>query len=198
MDAPQLLLFDLGGVLLENKAFSRLQRLIPDSGDAKSLRSRWLVSPSVRRFELGRISPDEFAACFIEEWGLSTGLTEFLDEFASWPTGFYPCARDILQRLRSSYRVGCLSNSNEVHWGRFDGFKDEFDIALSSHLLGAIKPDPDAFLKALSICQVDAAAVCFFDDAEENVRAAASLGIRSYHVEGVKALTDLLYKEKIL
>ncbi len=198
MDLPHLLLFDLGGVLLENKVFSRLQQLLPGSDDARSLRSRWLISPSVRGIELGQISPHEFAAQFIEEWGLSLAPEEFILEFSSWPTGYYPGALELLERLRERYRIGCLSNSNAVHWERFLGFEDAFDISLSSHLLGAIKPDKDAFLKALAVCKVEANDVCFFDDAEENVESAASLGIRAYHVEGTEALAELLHREKFL
>jgi len=123
--------------------------LLPKSLDQNEIKHRWLLSTSVRQLELGEISPDRFAKAFIEEWELRLTPNEFLKGFSSWPSGLYPGADEVLRTLRRKYRIGCLSNSNIVHWEKFKGFSDYFDIALSSHLMGLIKPDEEAFSKAL-------------------------------------------------
>ena len=79
-------------------------------------KSRWLTSSTVRSFELGAISPEVFAKNFVNEWSLPVEPEVFLAEFASWPKGFYPGALELLARLRRQSKVGCLSNSNSVHW----------------------------------------------------------------------------------
>lgn len=197
MSDPSLLLFDLGGVLIENSTFTRLNDLWGEQKSCDALKSRWLTSPAVRRFELGKCPPDEFAIAFIAEWKLSLSPEAFLEEFYSWPSAFYPEARNTLCKLRQKYRVGCLSNSNALHWEKFGGFKDDFDIAISSHQLGAIKPDCDAFLKALDVCCATPSAVCFFDDSIANIHTAESLGLRAFHVDGFDALLNVLREEHL-
>lgn len=197
MSDPSLLLFDLGGVLIENSTFKRLNHLMGEPKDFVALKHLWLTSPSVRRFELGDGSPYEFAVSFIAEWSICLSPEAFLEEFYSWPSGFYPEARNTLHSLRQKYRVGCLSNSNVLHWEKFGGFKDDFDIAISSHQLGAIKPDNEAFLKALETCSAKPSEVFFFDDSTANIYAAKSLGIKSFHVDGFDSLLNVLREEKI-
>jgi putative hydrolase of the HAD superfamily len=189
---PSLLLFDLGGVLIENSTFDSLKCLLPAPLDAHALKNKGLDSSAVRRFELGEISPIEFSVSFIAEWDISLAPDDFLEKFTSWPIGFYPDAREALYFLRQRYRVGCLSNSNVLHWKKFDGFKDDFDIAISSHQLGAIKPDDEAFIRTLAVCDVEPSAVYFFDDSAGNIRSANRLGIRAFHVDGIGQLLKIL------
>ena len=195
---PPFLLFDLGGVLIENTTFEKLRNLLPIPTDHTLLKERWLASSAVRRFELGQSTPNEFADAFITEWGIRMTPARFLKEFTSWPHGFYPGARNTLTLLRHQYRIGCLSNSNVLHWERFNGFKDDFDIALSSHRLGAIKPDEEAFVGALSACGVEPSAVYFFDDSARNVQAANRLGMQAFQVDGVAPLLRILHTENLL
>jgi HAD superfamily hydrolase (TIGR01509 family) len=196
--APLLLLFDLGGVLLENATFKSLSRLLPKTLELADLKHRWLMSASVRHFELGEMSPDRFAEAFIDEWGVRLTPEEFLKEFSSWPRGFYPGVDDLLRTLRRKYRIGCLSNSNVVHWEKFNGFSDHFDIALSSHLMGSIKPDEEVYFRALRECDSEATETCFFDDQLANVETAQRLGIKAHLVEGVAQLRDVLRSEGLL
>jgi glucose-1-phosphatase len=198
MSLPSLLLFDLGGVLLENTVFENLNRMLPTSLDTAALKDQWLKSSAVRRFELGESAPSEFAVEFISEWKVAISPDAFLSQFAMWPKGLYPGARELLRSLRQEYRVGCLSNSNALHWERFGDFKDDFDIALSSHLLGVIKPDREAFTVALHECGKEPHEVYFFDDSLSNTQAAENLGVRSFHVDGFAALEQVLHREGLV
>jgi putative hydrolase of the HAD superfamily len=196
--APRLLLFDLGGVVLENATFDRLNALLPEPANVAALKTRWLRSPAVRSFELGLVTPHDFAAAFMSEWGLGGDVAAFLADFESWPTRLFPGAAALLARLRQRHRTACLSNSNVLHWHRFDGFREHFDTALSSHLLGAIKPDAACFEQALGVLGVDAGEVAFFDDSPLNVDAAAALGLRAFHVDGFEALERVLQAQALL
>lgn len=192
MTPPRLLLFDLGGVLVENIGFERLHRLLPQAMAPHAMRERWLASPSVRAFELGHLPAEDFARDFIAEWALRLSPEQFLDDFSSWPKGLYPGVREALAVLRGKHRLACLSNSNPIHWTRLREHTGEFDFALSSHLLGVIKPDPAAFARALRECGARPEETWFFDDSACNVDAAARLGIRAFHVAGWQATAEVL------
>lgn len=189
---PAVLLFDLGGVLLENVGFERLNSLLPAPIPTEALKTRWLMSPAVRAFESGRCSAGAFARDVVSEWTLPLSPEDFLDAFTHWPVGLYPGAPELLAALRGRYVVACLSNSNEVHWQRFDGFRGHFDLALSSHLIGEVKPDPQCFARALQACDATAGEVAFFDDSITNVAAARSLGFAAFHVEGFAQVRRLI------
>ena len=195
---PTLLLFDLGGVLLENTAFDALTQLSSSPLGLGDFKERWLSSPAVRSFELGHSAPRDFATAFLDEWQVALSPDEFLREFTAWPRGFYPGARELLTTLRKDFRTACLSNSNALHWEKFGGFQGIFDYALSSHRLGVIKPDQSAFLRALEICAVAPAEVYFFDDSLSNIRSAERLGLRAFHVEGVVQLKHVLSAHGLL
>lgn len=193
-----ILLFDLGGVLVENTGFEALRDLLPGKTDPTILRERWLTSPSVRRFERGQITPDAFAAAFLDEWRLELSPRDFLMAFTAWPKGFYAGAEALLGRLRATYRVMCLSNSNALHWDRFGGFKNHFDTAYSSHLLGKIKPDPDVFIAVMADMNAVPDQIYFFDDSLSNIRAAQDVGLRAFHVEGIGDVERALMEEMLL
>ena len=184
--------------MVENTGFEDLNRLLPQPLESAALKSQWLKSPAVRRFELGVTTAVEITAEFIAEWGIDAQPDTFLAAFFSWPKGFFPQARELLEALRQRYRVGCLSNANALHWQKFEGFRGVFDIALSSHLLGAIKPDRDAFERALAECDAAPNKVYFFDDSLPNVLGAEDVGMRSFHVEGIDAVKTVLAREGLI
>ena len=198
MGRPSLLLFDLGGVLVESSVFEQLTRLLPQPASPMEIKERWLRSPSVRRFESGEISSDAFAESFIAEWGLGCSHEDFLEAFASWPRGFFPGVKEAILDWRKSYKVACLSNSNPLHWKRFDNLDDIFDVALFSHLLGAIKPDREIFMRALQECGVTPSEVYFFDDSPVNVRSAQSLGMTAFCVDGFESVRNVLRTEGLV
>lgn len=174
------ILFDLGGVLIENNTFEELSKLTQKDNDL-DLKQKWLKSPSVRQFELGKCAPEEFSRKFVSEWDLDIEPKFFTEEFASWPVGFMEGAESLISELQQKgHKIGCLSNSNEIHWERFGGFQQYFDVALSSHLLGKIKPDLDAFAAALKELSVEPEKVYFFDDSPACVEAAESMRINAF------------------
>lgn len=191
VNATKVLLFDLGGVLLENRTFDVLGEWLPKLGEAE-IRARWLASDAVRAFERGRIDPREFGERFVAEWGLNLTVDDFLREFATWPTGFYPGAEAALRTWRQRYRVCALSNANAIHWARFNGFAEHFDHAFSSHLIGKIKPDRDVFDHVIVALGVPPEAILFFDDSLPNVTTARSVGMCAEHAVGFEAVQALI------
>ena len=110
------------------------------------------------------------------------------------PRGHCPSRHSSNQLTRRTYRAGggvsdeqIAAAEKDLHWARFGGFMDDFDIALSSHQPGAIKPDADAVVPAFDACGCEPCAVYFFDDQFSNVQTAQTLGAKAFHVEGVDA-----------
>lgn len=194
-----MILFDLGGVLVDFAGFRELGPLLAEPLGADAIRSRWLHSAPVREFELGRITAREFAARFVAEWRIPLSPAEFLRTFAGWPRGLYPGVESLLGVLRPRHRLACLSNSNELHWRAFGpALAPHFESTFVSFELGLAKPDPAIFRAALTGLGVAADEVLFFDDAEANVAAAAEVGLHAELVRGASALRARLVELQLL
>jgi glucose-1-phosphatase len=185
MNDSKVIVFDLGGVLVESVGVDVLAARFPQLGARSAVLERWLKSAAVTRFERGMLSPQAFAAAFMREWDLKLDESAFLELFASWVTGFFAGARDLVQGLRSRHRVACLSNTNAIHWARLPAMEQIFDHCFVSYVSGFMKPDREAYTHALRSLGVEPGAVYFFDDLPANVAAARDVGINAFLVRGV-------------
>ena len=183
----RVLLFDMGGVLVELRGVEVMLEWLDNTLTADELWHKWLRSEPVRKFETGRIGAEEFAARVTSEFGLNVEPRQFLQAFVGWPAGPYPGALAMLARIPSSYRRAVLSNSNALHWPRVRddmGFGPAFDSHFVSHLTGRIKPDADAFEHVLDSLGCRPAQVLFLDDNLLNVEASQGLGMNAVRVRG--------------
>lgn len=187
-----VLLFDLGGVLVDFAGFAELGRLLPGL-DAAAVRERWIRSDAVHRFERGDCGAAEFAHQFLAEWSLDCEPDAFLRAFAEWNRGPYPGAVALLERLRGVHRLACLSNANEIHTPahrqRFDGLFESFYF---SNELGLAKPEPEIFARVIADLALPAARIAYFDDTAVNVAVAARAGMSAFRVEGVSEVEGWL------
>lgn len=175
-----VVLFDLGGVLVELAGIGQMMTWCPHLADVGTLWQRWLASHAVRRFETGAATRHAFAADMVEEFGLPVEAESFLAAFSAWPKGVVPGSRELLGELRDHCTLASVSNTNEIHWARVcdDWALDaHFHHNFPSHIVGALKPDAAYFEHVLAALAVPAARVLFVDDNAINVDAAAQLGI---------------------
>lgn len=191
----RVLLFDLGGVLVEFDALGPICTLTGNRFDRISARSFWMNSASVKQYERGLCSSEEFAVQIMKELGLSMTVPEFLKEFASWESGPIPGGKELLAELRPHFRLACLSNNNAIHWdivGRRDGWQAEFEQTFLSFEMKCMKPERAIFDQVLSKlgCQPDE--VFFFDDTAECLEGALAAGIRGAQVAGVNGVRSVL------
>ena len=194
-----VLLFDLGGVLIDFAGFRELTRLLPDDVDRAEVRRRWISSPSVRLFERAEIPPFRFAEGVIEELELELAPDEFIREFVGWARGPYPGSKRLLERLRRSHRMACLSNSNELHTPiHRRSIEDLFDHCFFSDEIGLVKPEPEIYEAVISGLSVRADRILFFDDTAINVEAARADGIDAYEVDGIEELEARLHELGLL
>lgn len=192
-----VLLFDLGGVILESLGFQEWRKLLNDTtSTGDELKSGWLRSPVCMAFEKGEISPQEFAQGLVDEFALSVDAAHILRVYPDWVLGFYPGADRLLAGLRNTHRIACLSNTNELHWRA--EWAAHFDDAFVSHFIGMVKPDPDIYRHVVDALDCDAADILFFDDSTINVVAARDAGLDAHRTDGFDALQSTLRRLEIL
>src|SRR5262245_50303666 len=201
MSSIDVLLFDLGGVLVEFSGVQDLAVLLQGRlSESEILEKMSHYLPS-EQFGLGRLSREEFGNRFIKDWNLELPTEDFLREFQSWSKRLYPGAVELLTLLRPRFRLAALSNSNELHWERNTndlGVTSLFEVAISSHQVGLYKPDPQIYLTALDRLGVSPDRVMFFDDVPAYVAAASALGMHAFQVEGVEGVRSCLIEEHLL
>jgi putative hydrolase of the HAD superfamily len=196
--AAKVVMFDLGGVLVENTGAAGLAAMLPAPMEQDELWRRWLCSPTVRAFERGLIAPEEFAAAFIDEWQLALEPAAFLEAFAGWPRGLYDGAEELLGKLRGRHRLACLSNTNTLHWRRLTSLRAMLDACFVSHETGFAKPHREAFEHALGRLGVAARDVYFLDDLLPNVDVARAIGINAFRVRSFADIEPILREERLL
>ncbi len=195
MRKPEVLLFDLGGVLLDYAGVASLHALAEGRYGLEEVGRLWPESPSLRRLESGESTLDEFAPAFIAEWDLAIGPTAFLAEFGTWTLGPYDGALDLLAALGKDFTLACLTNMNAAYWHRIRdnmGLGRHFGRCFASHEIGLLKPDQEAYAHVVAQLDCRPEAIAFFDDTMKNVGAAREFGLDAHHVVGIEALKEKL------
>ena len=189
----EVLLFDLGGVLVDFAGFEELGRLVPEASSREEIRSRWIDSETVQRFERGHIGPEEFARRIIVEFQLQISAEDFIRQFVAWARGPYPGATELLRGVRQTHRIAALSNSNELHTPHHRrSLEHLIGTFYFSDEIGHVKPEPAIFDYVVGDLAVPPERIAFFDDTIINIEAAQRLGFAAYRVDGVDALRDQL------
>lgn len=191
----RVVLFDLGGVLVELSGVPVMLEWMGDRTSPENLLKIWLKSPVVRAFETGQITAEEFADELITEMLLPVERDRLLGEFARWPRNLFPGALELVGRVPPRYLRATLSNTNALHWPRLMtemGLGQVFDHHFASHLTGKIKPDEEAFHHVADKlgCRVDE--ILFLDDSPLNVEAASTVGMQAVQVKGTMAAEQAL------
>ena len=185
MRAPPVLLFDLGGVIVDFRGAEGADAMTKGAHGLDYCRENWWRLPELDLLERGRLAPELFADAFIREWRLDLDRAGFLDGFKRWVTGVFDGAPGALAGLGARHRLACLSNVNAVHWERCRelGVAELFDDCFLSHELGLRKPEPEIYAWAAAALGAAPSEIFFFDDVKANVDAAIVAGMRAVLVE---------------
>jgi len=195
MRRDRVIMFDLGGVLIENHGKAELTAMLPLAPEPHDIWIRWLASPSVRGFERGMLTPEQFSTAFVAEWQIALEPSAFIQAFATWPKRLFEGAEELLHALKQQHHLACLSNTNAIHWERFPQLHALFDSRFLSHEMGLVKPDREAFEYALEHLNARPGDVYYFDDLLLNVSAAREAGMSAFHVEVFSEIEPILHGE---
>ncbi len=193
-----LFIFDMGGVVTNTfKMDSIYQKLNISKNDFSEICKKnnndiW------HKLETGIISVNQF-------WNEYNRRIQSIEKAKPVETDlfrlfFHPSKNlqtiELIKSLKKNNRVVCGTNTIQSHWENHMERGDYafFNQTYASNKIGCAKPDPHFFELILEAEETEAQNVFFTDDKEENVAAAASLGI---HAELFTTAAELTEKWKL-
>jgi len=133
------------------------------------------------RYESGLLNSEEYFREISRIGNLRMPREEFIEAYGAIFTPI-PDVFTLIKSLKSSYRLGLLSNTNELHFVHrirpLDIFP-LFDAVTLSYEVGAMKPAPAIYGDMLGKLRLPPAECVYIDDLPENVEAASRLGMHA-------------------
>ena len=180
----RLYIFDMGGVVSLDSGY---ERKIADSLGIPPRQLYVLTDEDFQELTAGRISLEEF-------WRRVSGKTGRPIEEDLFATHFRPRLNrrvaGLVRRLRCTSRVVVGTNTVESHYRihREKGHYELFDEVYASCHIGLAKPDPEFYRYILAREGRRAEESVVVDDREDNVEAAARLGMTALVFRGAEEL----------
>lgn len=190
MNRIKNIIFDLGSVLLDLDVRRCLECL---EGIGLHEVRQWMTGTNEKGFfkeyECGALTTEQFRNQIREEVGRELPDEEIDRIWNSMLMGIPDCKFELLLKLKESYNLFLLSNTNELHWKEctnkfiYKGMHmlDCFTQVFLSFRMHLAKPDKEIFQTVLKEAGLKTDEILFIDDSEENCRAAAKLGIGVCH-----------------
>ena len=201
LEGIKSVIFDLGGVIYGvdyHKTINAFKALGIDRFEEVYAKAG--QSDLFNDLEEGKIS----RAVFVERIKTLSGQDMISSQiFIAWNSmllGFMPDALTCLKRLRGSYRLFLLSNTNEIHIQEiessvgaevFSDFCALFEKVYLSHELGLRKPHPEVFTHIIEEQELAASETLFIDDSIQHVEGAIKAGLRAYHLTDDQTIDQL-------
>lgn len=188
------ILFDLGNVTVNFDHYLAVERIknFTDK-NAGEIYQLFFDSNLTGLFEEGKLAPIEFYRKIKELLGIEIGYEEFA---AIWNEIFFLTddnlrVHNLIKKLKSKFTIVLISNINKLHYDylirEYAIFK-EFDKHVLSCEVGARKPDPLIYRKALKEAGAGIKEAVYIDDREDLVKQGKALGIKSICFKNYPAL----------
>jgi glucose-1-phosphatase len=189
-------IFDLGRVIVPleyRRGYEQIETLcgIP----AAELPGRIAKTGLVPRLERGEIEPREFVRQFAEDLNLQITYDQFCK---IWCSIFLPetlIPEELLIGIRRNYRLLLLSNTNAIHFEMIRGnypLLRHFDSLILSYEVGAMKPSPIIYRRAIEEARCLSEECFFTDDMAEYVEGARREGIDAVQFQSAAQIEDEL------
>lgn len=177
------IIFDIGHVLVRVDIARAMTGLA--AGLSLSPAEVWAAiekDPRWPDWQEGRMSPQAWHLHLTKRLGSSLRFEQFTEVWnrALDPTPIQDIA--LFEKLAKSYRLGLLSNTDPIHVAHMEPLYDFFRFfpgptRIYSCAVGARKPDPLMYQRALRACKVRATEALYIDDVLAYVEAAQRLGM---------------------
>jgi putative hydrolase of the HAD superfamily len=190
--------FDFGGVL-SSGPFKTFARYEADNGLRDGfIRSLNAANPDDNawaRLERNELGFEEFCDAFEAEARSAGGELDVRSLFAALTLDLRPSMVGAVNRCRSCFKTGLLTNNFVSRFGtvigddsgdsaaRLADVLSLFDVVVESSVVGLRKPDPAFYLLACRRLEVSPERVVFLDDLGVNLKPARALGMTTIKVE---------------
>ena len=192
----EIIVFDLGGVIVNVNFDSPLGMLFDNSGTpGNTFKNKSDFSSLLRQYETGKISAVNFHERITDHLEIELSF----DEFKSASNNAIEAGDDgmdgIVKTLSKKYQLAILSNTNPLH---YDHIKEKYSIiGLFEHILlsyetRALKPDIEAYEKLMQATLKSPSQHLFIDDRIENINAAKEIGMDGIHYKTINGLIAAL------
>ena len=200
------ILWDFGGVLTSSpfEAFSRYEAEHGLPADfIRGVNARNHHENAWALFESSRCTLEEFDRLFLEESRALGHPVPGRDVLGLLGGDVRPRMVEILTRLKTSFRVACLTNNMNMGEGRsmwgsperaaqVAGVMTIFHLVIESSIEGLRKPDPRIYQLACERIGVAPAEIVYLDDLGVNLKPAREMGMTTIKVTGEdQAIGDL-------
>jgi putative hydrolase of the HAD superfamily len=179
------LFFDLGNILVGLRSGEKLKALANRSGEPIEVFCEKIWSHQrAHDYERGRHTCDEYFSLLAEDLDLTHAREELRNAFCDI---FYPLPERlaIVRRLAEHYPLTLISNTCAAHIHHLESNFDFFPLfhqRIYSHEVGARKPHPDIYAKALGTTGAKPEKSLFIDDLAENLEIPAKAGWHTIHL----------------
>jgi len=195
--------FDLGNTLIR-LAYPRVIAAIEadSSSSAQEIIEKLEQPGFYRDLERGLYSFEDFHAALQQGIGYRASSNRFREVWTDFFDGPVEGMEELLTGIRERYKVGFLSNSNEVHAGvipsMFPSLFKEGDPFVYSYQVRSAKPDAAIFHEAARLFGAPLQEMVLVDDLPQNIRAARELGMTAFEFVSAENLAIELRNEGIL
>lgn len=207
LDSVDALIFDLGGVVVNLSYHATYEELAKLSGKPVEVIKRLAQDQDeFKQYEMGKIEDAAFRDFVRNSIGVSAQDEEIDKAWNAMLLDIPPQRLRVLQKLRNTYRVFLLSNTNAIHLRAFnqtvkqvsnqDSLSFCFDKLYYSHEIGLRKPDVNIYEYVLKENSLTPSTTLFFDDLLPNLAGASHAGLQTYHVTNADELFKELDKHK--
>ena len=176
IQAPQALLFDFGGVLIDidfDRAFRAWAAFTSLSFD--ELKREFKHDLQYQRHERGEIDATEYFDHLASALKLAASRAEIEKGWNCIFVGEISATRMMVESVRGVLPCYAFTNTNASHMATWSTLFPEviraFDRTFASHEIGLRKPERAAFEHICRATGLTAPSIAFFDDLDENVQA---------------------------
>jgi putative hydrolase of the HAD superfamily len=185
----QVLLFDLGGVLIDIDFERVFQAWAAHSTlPIDELRRRFVIDATYERHERGELAPSHYLDHVRRLLALDADDQAVADGWNAVFVGEIAETVALVRAVRRHLPCFVLTNTNPIHqqaWSNaYPGLISLFEQIFVSSELGMRKPEQRAYRSVATAIGVDPAAILFFDDLQQNVDGARSAGMQAVQVSG--------------
>jgi HAD superfamily hydrolase (TIGR01509 family) len=195
------IIFDLGGVILNidtRKTAMALEQL--GVSNLQGHMSQPALVSFFNEYEAGKIDDNAFVAKLQSLAAEGTTEQNIVDAWNALLLDFPAERIELLRSLRKKYRLFLLSNTNAIHYNKFQQqiylqtgnyLEDFFEQTYYSHTMRLRKPDVACYQFVIQESKLNPAETIFLDDSEINLAGAREAGLIIEHIHAGRSILDI-------